>query len=330
MALIEVENLVKEYKRKISGEGIKDALYHILHPVYETFRAVDDISFSIEKGESVGYIGPNGSGKSTTIKMLTGILTPTAGSIHINGRIPTKERIKNNREIGVVTGNRSTLYWDVPIIESFRLFQKLYEVPDNIFRKNLEEFTEIMGLESLLHVPERQLSLGQRMRCNIAAAFLHNPKTVYLDEPTIGLDSESKRRIRTFIKKMNDERDTTFIITSHDFQDIEMLCRRIILINHGKVVLDNDIEKVRKDFDQKKKVRFEVENNYAMKSGEHCLPGVSFQYIDSYLIEAEYNTEEVDAMTVVGFVSKYCPIKDITITGRDIETIVQDILYKRL
>lgn len=328
MAVIEVEHLVKDYKRKIPGEGMKGAIYNMLHPSYETLRAVNDMSFSVEKGDAVGYIGPNGSGKSTTIKMLTGILTPTAGKIHVNGRVPAKERIRNNREIGVVTGNRSALYWDVPVIESFRLFQKLYEIPDKIFQENLEEFTEIMGLAPLLNVPERQMSLGQRMRCNITAAFLHNPLIVYLDEPTIGLDSDSKNRIRNFIKQLNAERKTTFIITSHDFQDIEALCKRIILIDHGEKILDNQIDRVRKDFDRRKKIRFEVEDNWTMASGGVRLPGVSFSFPDHYLIEAEYNIEEMEAMPVIELVSKHCKVKDISITGRDIEGIVQDILKK--
>lgn len=328
MAIIEVEHLVKEYKRKIAGDGIRKAIYNMFHPSYESFLAVNDISFTIDKGEAVGYIGPNGSGKSTTIKMLTGILTPTEGKIYVNGRIPTEERIVNNREIGVVTGNRSMLYWDVPVIESFRLFQKMYEVSDVVFKENLAEFTEIMGLAPLLNVPERQMSLGQRMRCNIAAAFLHNPLIVYLDEPTIGLDSDSKNRIRNFINQVNEERKTTFIITSHDFQDIEALCKRIILIDHGEKILDNQIEKVQKDFDRRKKIRFEVEDNKGMKNAGIYLSKVKFTYPDHYLVVAEYDVEETETIPVIKLVSSYCKVKDISITGRDVEEIVQDILRK--
>lgn len=329
MAVIEVEHLVKEYKRKIPGEGMKGALYSMLHPTYETLRAVNDISFDIEKGEAVGYIGPNGSGKSTTIKMLTGILTPTSGTVHVNGRIPTKERIRNNREIGVVTGNRSALYWDVPIVESFRLFQKMYEIPEEVYRHNLEEFTEVLGLAPLLQAPERQLSLGQRMRCNITAAFLHNPQIVYLDEPTIGLDSDSKNRIRKFIRKINEERQTTCIITSHDFQDIEALSKRIILIDHGEKILDDAIDHVRKKFDRRKKIRFEVEDNREMKTDGHSMAGVSFTYPDPYLIEAEYEVADAEAMGVIEHVSRFSKVKDISITGQDIEGIVQDILQQK-
>lgn len=248
---IEVSHLVKEYKRKRDPGSMVKALASMFHPDYERFRAVDDINFQIAKGEAVGYVGPNGSGKSTTIKMLSGVLTPTEGQVLVNGMEPTKARMKVNKKIGVVFGNRSVLWWDVPVMESYRLLQTLYEIPEERFRRNLEEFTELMEMERLLGTPERQLSLGQKIKCNIAAAFLHDPEIVFLDEPTIGLDSESKYRIRKFIKQMNEERKTTFIVTSHDFQDIESLCHRIILINHGKLVVDDHIENVRKNFDRR-------------------------------------------------------------------------------
>ena len=241
---IEVSHLVKEYKRKKDPGSVGKALASMFHPQYEILRAVDDVNFRIEKGEAVGYVGPNGSGKSTTIKMLSGVLIPTRGKVLINGMEPSKHRMKVNKHVGVVFGNRSVLWWDVPVMESYRVLQQLYEIPEERFRRNLEEFTEILEMESLLGIPERQLSLGQKMKCNIAAAFLHDTEIVYLDEPTIGLDSESKYKIRKFIRRMNEERKTTFLVTSHDFQDIESFCRRIILINHGKLVVDDKIENV--------------------------------------------------------------------------------------
>lgn len=181
MSQIEVRHLVKEYKRKRNTGNIAASFCSMFRPDYEVLRAVNDVNFTVEKGEAVGYVGPNGSGKSTTIKMLCGILKPTAGSITVVGRDPFTERIQNNRKIGVVFGNRSLLWWDVPVIESYRLFQRMYEIPEQRYRENLERFTEIMDLGPLLSIPERQLSLGQKMRCNIAAAFLHNPEIVYLD-----------------------------------------------------------------------------------------------------------------------------------------------------
>lgn len=328
MSIIEVKNLVKEYQRKKYKPGMAGALQGLFKPEYSSLRAVDDISFSIEQGEAVGYVGPNGSGKSTTIKMLSGILTPSEGSVRINGMNPNKERIKNNKHIGVVFGNRSQLWWDVPVIESFRLFQKLYEVPKEEFEQNLEEFTKILGLEPFLNAPERQLSLGQKMRCNITAAFLHNPKVVYLDEPTIGLDAESKHRIREFIRTVNQEKNTTFIITSHDFQDIEALCKRIILINHGKVILDSDITKVKKDFDQYKSVKILVTQEQEIDLSRFSMEGVTFGQSGQFAIDAEFDVEKTDAMKVIEGVSRFYEIEDVAISGRDIESIIQDIIKK--
>lgn len=327
MYQIEVRHLVKDYKRKRSSDSMIKAIGSMFHPDYENFRAVDDVNFTIEEGEAVGYVGPNGSGKSTTIKMLCGILKPSEGSVRVNGRDPFKERIRNNKEIGVVFGNRSVMWWDVPVIESYRLFQKMYEIPEKRFKDNLEKFSEIMGIGPLLSVPERQLSLGQKMRCNIAAAFLHNPKIVYLDEPTIGLDSESKAKIREFVRKINEEDKTTFIVTSHDFQDIESLCRRIVLINRGKVILDDHMQKVKLDFNREKQIQMEMDVNPWHKKAFH-LPGVEVLETTDHSIRLEYDTEKIDSMAVMQAVSQGCEIKDIVISGRDIETIIRDILRK--
>lgn len=328
MSQIEVRHLVKEYKRRKNKEGLLQALGGMFRPDYETLRAVDDISFSIEKGEAVGYVGPNGSGKSTTIKMLCGILTPTEGTLLVNGLMPQKERMKNNKKIGVVFGNRSLLWWDVPVIESYRLFQKLYEIPERQYKERLEKFTEIMEIGPLLSIPERQLSLGQKMRCNIAAAFLHSPEIVYLDEPTIGLDSESKASIRECIRRMNEEEKTTFIVTSHDFQDIETLCRRIILINHGKVVVDDDMQKVKLDFNKQKQIQFEVDQNPWYHKGSFGMNGVSLTAETPHSLTVEYDVEKTDSITVIREVAQACEIQDVAITGRDIEEIIRDIIRR--
>lgn len=328
MSVIEVKHLIKEYQRKKYKPGVLGAFQGLINPEYTKLRAVDDISFSIEEGESVGYVGPNGSGKSTTIKMLSGILTPTEGSVLVNGMVPQKERIKNNKQIGVVFGNRSQLWWDVPIIESFKMLQKLYEIPKGVFEANLEEFTQIMDLEPFLHAPERQLSLGQKMRCNITAAFLHNPKVVYLDEPTIGLDAESKLRIREFIRKVNREKKTTFIITSHDFQDIEALCKRIILINHGKVMLDSEITKVKKEFEQFKNIHILTSQKRAIDVSALVMQGVTFAQSGQFAIEAECDVAKADAMRVIEYISRFYEVEDISISGRDIESIIRDLLKK--
>lgn len=330
MSQVEVRQLVKEYKRRKNTQNLGQALRSMFAPEYEVLRAVDCVDFSIETGEAVGYVGPNGSGKSTTIKMLCGILKPTSGSVRINGLDPFKERIRNSREIGVVFGNRSILWWDVPVIESYRLFQKLYEIPEQRFQENLEKYTQIMGLAPLLSIPERQLSLGQKMRCNIAAAFLHDPKIVFLDEPTIGLDAESKAKIREFIRHMNAEEKTTFIVTSHDFQDIESLCQRIVLINHGKVILDDQMQKVKLDFNRKKQIQFEVDVNPWCSEERFSMEGVQVSAMTPHSLSLEYDAEKTDSVGIIEAVSKRCEIRDITIAGRDIESIIQEILKENI
>ncbi|MFJ3651749.1 ATP-binding cassette domain-containing protein [Streptomyces nigra] len=201
-------------------------------------RAVDSISFRVARGEMVGYIGPNGAGKSTTIKMLTGILTPSGGRLRVAGIDPSRERTRLAHRIGVVFGQRTTLWWDLPLIDSYRLMHRMYRIPDARYRENLDRLVDLLGLEELLDVPVRQLSLGQRMRGDIAAALLHDPEVLYLDEPTIGLDVMSKARVRTFLRELNAERGTTVLLTTHDLQDIEQLCSRVMVIDHGRLVYD--------------------------------------------------------------------------------------------
>lgn len=206
MAIIEVNNLVKKYKIIEKEEGLKGYFKHLIKPKYREFKAVDEISFTIEEGELVGYIGENGAGKSTTIKMLTGLLTPTSGNVIVNGIVPNEKRMQNNKNIGAVFGQKTQLWWDLPVIESFKLIKKMYKIPEEEYKKNLKKFTEILNLEDLLEKQVKNLSLGQKMRCEIAATFLHNPKIVYLDEPTIGLDVFVKENIRKFIKDINKEK----------------------------------------------------------------------------------------------------------------------------
>ena len=261
--------------------------------------------------------------------MLSGVLTPTSGKVLVGGLEPTKNRQKINKKTGIVFGNRSVLWWDVPIIESYKVLQKLYEIPEKRFQENLEEFADIIGIRQLLGVPERQLSLGQKMRCNIAAAFLHDPEIVYLDEPTIGLDSESKLRIREFIRQMNEERHTTFIVTSHDFQDIESLCKRIILINHGEVVVDDGIQKIQKNYQSKKQIRFEMDQNPWMETDQFTMDGVTILDKTPYSLVLECEIQKVDAMAVVDQVSRACQILDISIQGQDIESIIREIVTER-
>ena len=244
--MITMEHVCKSYKIAKRDAGIKAALKSLFYREYESIHALNDVTFTIGDGEMVGYIGPNGAGKSSTIKILSGILTPDSGTVLVNGRIPYKDRIRHVRDIGVVFGQRSQLWWDVPVIDSFELLKDIYTIPEPQYRQSLEELTELLNLKELLRSPTRQLSLGQRMRCEIAASLLHRPRILFLDEPTIGLDAVSKLAARNFIIRQNNIHKTTVILTTHDMQDIEALASRIILIGKGQVLLDGTLDDIRK------------------------------------------------------------------------------------
>ncbi len=259
--MITMEKVCKSYKVAKRNAGFREACKALFHREYEEIKALNDISFTIRDGEMVGYIGPNGAGKSSTIKILSGILTPDSGKVLIDGRTlwdmeragkkPSARaakcsRIDHVRQIGVVFGQRAQLWWDVPVIDSYELLKDIYSIPDPIYRKNIEELTESLNLGELLRTPARQLSLGQRMRCEIAASLLHSPGILFLDEPTIGLDAVSKLAVRDFVKKLNREHGTTVILTTHDMQDIEALASRILLIGKGEILMDGTLEDIRK------------------------------------------------------------------------------------
>ena len=239
--MIEVQHLSKTFYVRRRESGLKNAAA-ALFKKREPVPALQDISFSVADGEMVGYIGPNGAGKSTTIKVMTGVLTPDHGICRIDGRTPWKERKAHVARIGVVFGQRSQLWWDLPVNDSFDLIRDIYRVPEDRYRKNVRELSEMLSLGEILKTPARQLSLGQRMRCEIAASLLHDPKVLFLDEPTIGLDAASKLAVREFIRSLNRTRGTTILLTTHDMQDIEALTRRIILIGKGRILLDGPLE----------------------------------------------------------------------------------------
>ncbi|HMU94844.1 MAG TPA: ATP-binding cassette domain-containing protein [Anaerolineales bacterium] len=244
MSLIHVNNLTKHFKILNRREGLSGAFRDLFSGDYRTVKAVDGISFDIEAGEIVGYIGPNGAGKSTTIKMMTGILKPSSGEIRINNHIPFENRIRQAQIMGVVFGQRTQLWWDLPVIESFRILKEIYKVPQKTFDEHMGMFNELVGLKALYSQQVRTLSLGQRMLCDITASFLHNPQIVFLDEPTIGLDISIKAKIRTVIKELNEARKTTIILTTHDLGDVEALSQRVIIIDKGKKLYDGDTKKV--------------------------------------------------------------------------------------
>ncbi len=247
--MITMQNVCKTYKVSKRDAGFSSAFKALFHKEYELIHALDGVSFTISDGEMVGYIGPNGAGKSSTIKILSGILTPEEGTCLINGLTPWKNRIEHVKNIGVVFGQRTQLWWDVPVMDSFELLKEIYRIDDHVYRRNLEQLSEMLGLSELLRTPTRQLSLGQRMRCEIAASLLHDPKILFLDEPTIGLDAVSKLAVRDFILKLNEEKKTTVILTTHDMQDIEALTSRIILIGKGKILLDGTLADIKEGFE---------------------------------------------------------------------------------
>jgi len=245
MAIIEVQDVTRLFRQYRRYPGIIGAFRSLVTREYTEERAVDGISFSIQEGEAVGYLGPNGAGKSTMIKMMTGILVPTSGDVRVMGRIPHKERRINAQRIGVVFGQRSQLWWDLPVIDSFELHKRIYKLTDAQYRHNLDFCMELLGLAEFAHKPVRQLSLGQRMRVEIAMALLHEPAILFLDEPTIGLDVMAKDHIRKFLRNVNQEKKTTIILTTHDMKDIEEICPRMIIVNKGNLVYDGSVAALR-------------------------------------------------------------------------------------
>ena len=244
-----------------AGEGLKGSLKDLFSRDYKIVRAVDNISMSIKQGEIVGYLGPNGAGKSTTIKMMTGILEPTSGEILVGGNVPYQNRTKNAQEIGVVFGQRSQLWWALPLIESFKILKDIYGVSDEDYNDMLTLYKSLVDIEPLLHKPVRQMSLGQRTLSDILAAFLHNPKIVFLDEPTIGLDVSMKAKIRTLIHALNKEKNTTVILTTHDMGDVDALCQRIVIIDKGKMLYDNDIEHLKNFFGSYRTLKIRIDGD---------------------------------------------------------------------
>lgn len=242
--MITLQNVCKTYKVSKRDAGFSSAFKALFHRRYELIHALDNVSFTIADGEMVGYIGPNGAGKSSTVKILSGILTPEKGTCQINGLTPWKNRIEHVKNIGVVFGQRTQLWWDVPVMDSFELLKEIYRIDPVVYRRNLALLNDMLSLSGLLRTPTRQLSLGQRMRCEIAASLLHDPKILFLDEPTIGLDVAVKQRIYAFLRRINRERKTTILLTSHDLNDLESLCGRLIILERGEILFDDRMEKI--------------------------------------------------------------------------------------
>ena len=327
MSIIEVKNLVKTYKVIEKQDGLLGYFKNLINPKYKEFKAVKNINFNIDEGELVGYIGENGAGKSTTIKMLTGLLTPTSGEVLVNGLVPNQHRIENNKNIGAVFGQKTQLWWDLPVIESFRLIKKMYKIPENEYKENLKIFTEILELEDLLDKQVKNLSLGQKMRCEIAVTFLHNPKIVYLDEPTIGLDVFVKENIRKFIKDINKERKTTVILTTHDLKDIEDVCDRIILLDKGQIIYDGEKQKFKDTYGKY------VIANLIVNSKQDNISNIiklnDFEILEETedRLKIKFSHDKITIVKIMNEISKYCVIEDIHMKEAELEDILKEI-YK--
>lgn len=321
MDIIQVNALSKEYKVAKRNSGIKNALKSFVKRDWRIVKAVDDVSFSIKEGEIVGYIGPNGAGKSTTIKMLSGILKPDSGTINIMGMDPTVDRIKYVKEIGVVFGQKSQLWWDIPAEDSFDLLKDIYKIPDDEYEKNKKELIEILHLEEIVKSPVRQLSLGERMKCELVASLLHSPKILFLDEPTIGLDAVSKVIVRDFIKKINKIRKVTIILTTHDMADIESLTDRLIMIGHGRKLYDGSVRDIKKKYSNEKIVEIIYEGDIKKKPS---IKDMNIVEEGAGIIRIKIDTRKVRVSDIVYEYSSVCEIKDINV----IETGIDDIIYK--
>ena len=321
MAIVQTRDLRKVFRTAKRATGPLGALRTLLSPSYEDRVAVAGVTMSLEPGELVGYIGPNGAGKSTTIKMLTGILVPTSGEVKVAGIVPWQRRKENARNIGVVFGQRSQLYWDLPLIESFELLRAIYGVPLADYRRNLGEFVELLEMDEFIRTPVRQLSLGQRMRGDFAAALLHGPRIVYLDEPTIGLDVVAKDAIAGFIARINAERGTTIVLTTHDLAEVERLCRRIILIDHGVVIYDGGVERIKSEFGRYRTLVLHFSESVA----DPQLDGAEFVGAEGTTARFRFDRNRRRVDTLVRQASERYRVEDVAIEEPDLESIIRRI-----
>ncbi len=324
--IITVSHLSKHFKIIKHHRGAFSTIRNLFAQQYRLIKAVDDISFSIKPGELVGYIGPNGAGKSTTIKMLTGLLVPTSGEIRVNSYTPWKDRQIYVSRIGAVFGQRTTLWWDLPVIESLDLLQHMYKVPKGQYQHNLDEFRKILDLDTFLSTPVRSLSLGQRMRADICAALLHNPDILYLDEPTIGLDVVAKERIREFIQHINQERKTTVILTTHDISDVVKLCKRVFIIDHGKLLFDGNLNMLINRFGGNREMVVEYAETY-----EH--PNIDDAIIanrEGNRVTYQFPRDSMTASEMIGRISATYRIRDIEVRDPEIEATIRRIYEERL
>ncbi len=326
--MIEVKDLRKEFRKAVKEPGLKGSFKALFKPKYDIVKAVDGISFQVPKGEIIGFIGPNGAGKSTVIKMLTGILTPTSGVCTIGGKIPTQNRKDYVREIGVVFGQRTQLWWDLALRETYMVLKEIYEIPDKEYNERMAFLNEVLELDEFITSPVRTLSLGQRMRADIAASLLHNPKVLFLDEPTIGLDVVVKDNIRKAIQKINAESGTTVILTTHDLEDIELLCNRIVMIDKGKKVFDGELSELRRKYGQMRELCFELrdkadevklsyDKDFSFAEGDLSVE------VKSGAVNVRFNSDTVSVEDMLSYTLSKVHVKDISVKDADIEEIIR-------
>ncbi|VHB94220.1 antibiotic transport system ATP-binding protein [Streptococcus pyogenes] len=328
--MIEVSHLQKNFSKTIKEPGLKGALKSFVHPQREIFEAVKDLSFEVPKGQILGFIGANGAGKSTTIKMLTGILKPTSGYCRINGKIPQDNRQDYVRDIGAVFGQRTQLWWDLALQETYVVLKEIYDVPEKAFRKRMDFLNEVLDLNEFIKDPVRTLSLGQRMRADIAASLLHNPKVLFLDEPTIGLDVSVKDNIRRAITQINQEEKTTILLTTHDLSDIEQLCDRIIMIDKGQEIFDGTVTQLKQSFGKMKSLSFELKPGQEQVVSQFMgLPDITVERhelsLDIQYDSSRYQTADIIQKTMADFA-----VRDLKMTDVDIEDIVRRFYRKEL
>ena len=324
--LISVRDLSKHFRTFERREGILGGLANLFHREYQTVKAVDRISFAIDRGEMVGYIGPNGAGKSTSIKMLTGILVPTSGEILSNGFVPWRQRAAYVKTIGVVFGQRTQLWWDIAVIESFKLLRRIYDVSRRDFDERMDLFDQVLDLNDYLHTPVRKLSLGQRMRCDLAAALLHNPPLLFLVEPTIGLDIVAKDHIRQFLRAINERYQTTVLLTTHDLDDIEELCRRIMIIDHGQLLYDGPLDLLKQKLLKIKQIKFVVkESEQAARLGALESNGLALERVDELTHRIRFDRTAVSTDDLIRRILAAVEVRDLLIEDESIEEVVKRI-----
>ncbi|MSP14548.1 MAG: ATP-binding cassette domain-containing protein [Chloroflexi bacterium] len=325
-AIITVSNLQKYFKVYHHHRGIIGSVRNLFTHEYTLIHAVDGISFDIRPGELVGYLGPNGAGKSTTIKMLTGLLVPTGGDLLVNGFVPWRSRQEYVSRIGAVFGQRTTLWWDLPVIESLELLQHIYHIPPDRFDENLAEFRQILELDPFLNTPVRSLSLGQRMRADFCAALLHNPALLFLDEPTIGLDVVAKERIRQFILHVNREHGTTILLTTHDLSDVEKLCDRVMIIDKGRLLFDGALEALKSQFGGKRELVVDFAESYS----DLTIPGATITRSEGLRTVYQFDRNTVTASELISRLSTRFRLHDLAVREPDIETTIRRIYEEKL